>query len=105
MPTLSPQQSAILEKLLAKGFEFVSFPLYPNYIGVKKGNCAVLLTPAEGHTLRLFGEACYLVDGQLSVRVTRGAQKLYVWKKKELAVTPEREAEIAAFRRELEAHL
>ncbi len=105
MPTLGPQQTAILEKLLAKGFAFASFPLYPNYIGVKKGNCAALLAPVEQHALRMFGEACYLVDGQLGVRVTRGAQKLYVWKKKELAVTAEREAELVAFRQELSAHL
>jgi hypothetical protein len=105
MPTLSAQQTAVLEKLLAKGFEFVSYPLYPNYFGVKKGNCAALLAPQGSVGMRLFGEACYLVDGQLSVRVTRGAQALYVWKKKELAVTPERAAEVEVFRQELLALL
>ncbi|HEV1993841.1 MAG TPA: hypothetical protein VGR03_05890 [Candidatus Acidoferrum sp.] len=105
MPALSPQQTAILEKLLAKGFEFVSYPLYPNYFGVKKGNCAALLAPQGSDAMRLFGEASYLVDGQLSVCVTRGAQALYVWKKKELAATPERAAEVDAFRRELLAQL
>jgi hypothetical protein len=101
MPTPSPQQTEILEKLLSKGFELASFPLYPNYFGVKQGNCAALLAPVADGGLRIFGEACYLVDGQLSVRVARGAQALYVWKKKELAATPEREAEVAAFRDEL----
>ena len=105
MPTLNPHQAAILENLLAKGFEFASFPLYPNYFGVKKKNCAALLAPEEGSGLRLFGEPCYLVDGQLSVRVTRGTQDLYVWKKKELAATPERAAELDAFCKELLVHL
>jgi hypothetical protein len=99
--TLTPQQAAILEKLLAAGFEFVGFPLYPNTVGVKKGNCAGLLSPVESAGLKVFGEPCYLLEGQLSVRVTRGAKKLYVWKKKELEATPEREAEVAAFRQEL----
>lgn len=101
MLALTPQQSALLEKLLQKGFTFASFPLYTDCIGVKKGNCAALLAPDGETGLRLFSEASYVVDGQLSVRVKRSGQELYVWKKKELTVTPEREAEVAAFRREL----
>ena len=101
MLTLDPQQTVILERLLQNGFQLASFPLYSNCVGVKKGNCAALLAPDEKGGLRLFSEPCYLLDGQLSVRVTRGARKMYVWKKKELAVTPESEAEIAAFQQEL----
>jgi|ERR1700693_548631 len=105
MPTLTPQQTAILERLLARGFVPSSFPLYPNCIGMTRGNCAALLVPEGENRLRLFGEASYIVDGQLSVRVVRGGQDLYVWKRKELAVTPQREAEIEAFRRDLLALL
>jgi hypothetical protein len=105
MLTLNPQQAAVLEKLVEKGFQMVSFALYANCVGVKRGNCAALLAPQDGAGLRLFGEVCYLVDGQLSVRVVRGGQELYVWKKKELTVTAERAAEVAAFRRELLALL
>jgi hypothetical protein len=101
MLTLDPQQIAILERLLQNGFQPASFPLYTNCVGVKQGNCAALLAAGENGGLRLFGEPSYLLEGQLSVRVTRGTQKLYVWKKKELTVTPEREAEIEKFRREL----
>ncbi len=101
MQELSPRQIATLEKLPSKGFQIVSFPMYSNYIGVKRGNCAALLTADAGGGLRLYGEPCYLVDSQFSVRVVRGAQHVFVWKKKELAVTPEREVELDNFRREL----
>jgi len=101
MLALTPQHTAILEKLLQKGFAFASFPLYTNCIGVKKGNCAALLAPDGDTRLRLFSEASYVVDGQLSVRVKRSAREFYVWKSKELPVTPERDAEVAEFRREL----
>lgn len=101
MLTLTPQQTALLERLLAGGFVPSSFPLYPNCIGVKRGNCAALLAPEGDARMRLFGEPSYLVDGQLSVRVVRGTQEVYVWKRRELAVTVERAAEVEAFRREL----
>jgi hypothetical protein len=101
MLTLTLQQTAILERLVQKGFQIVSFPLYTNGVGVMRGNCAALLAPEGDTGLRLFSEASYVVDGQLSVRVRRGGQDLYVWKKKELAVTTQREAEVAEFRREL----
>ena len=51
--------------------------------------------------MRVFGAPSFLVDGQLGVRVTRGGQEFYVWKKKELPATPERMAEVEEFRTEL----
>ena len=101
MPSLSSQHIAILQKLLENGFEIVSFPLYPNSVGVRKGNCAALLSPQEGGGMRVFGAPSFLVDGELSVRVTRNGQEFYVWKKQELPATPERMAEVEEFRNEL----
>lgn len=102
MLELTPQQMAVLERLRQHGFSFAAFPLYASYIGVKKGNCAALLAAQNGATLRVYGEACYLVGGQMSVRVQRSGRELFVWKKHELAATPERREELARFRAELE---
>lgn len=101
MIELTPEQVAVLERLRARGFAFATFPLYSNKIGVRKGNCAALLDPVPGHGLRVFGEPCYLVEGKLSVPVTRGNQKFFVWKKNQVPATPERLEELGKFAREL----
>jgi hypothetical protein len=98
---LTPVQVAALEKLHSRGFQFVAFPLYASYVGVRKGNCATLLAPVEGGGMRVYGEPCFLVDGNLSVRVKRQEQVLYVWKQKSLAATPEREDELKRFSAEV----
>lgn len=93
---------AVLERLRQRGFAFAAFPLYAAYIGVKKGNCAALLAPQDGTTLKVYGEASFLVGGQLSVRVRRPGGEYFVWKQSELEATPERRRELEAFRAELE---
>ncbi len=104
MPELSALQIAVLERLQAGGFELVAFPLYANYVGVRKGNCAALLQPA-GDGMKVFSEPCYLVAGNLSVRVTRGGQQWFVWKKNRLRATSERLAELDQFSTALAALL
>jgi hypothetical protein len=42
-----------------------------------------------------------MVAGNLSVRLKRGLAEVFVWKKTELPVTPERLQELESFRREL----
>jgi hypothetical protein len=98
---LTPEQLALLERLAAQSFQVVSFPLYPGAVGVRKGNCAALLGPDEGRGLRLFGEPSYLLEGNFTVRVTRGGRPWFVWKKKEVEATPERMAELESFAEEL----
>jgi hypothetical protein len=102
---LSPKQIGILEKIAARGFAIVAFPLYASAVGVRKGNCAALLRPAENGGMSLLGEPCWLVNGNLSVRVKRAGVELFVWKKQQVETTPERLAEVANFRRELEGIL
>jgi hypothetical protein len=99
---LSPKQIGILEKIAANGFAIVAFPLYASAVGVRKGNCAALLTPVPNSGMRLLGDPCWLVNGNLSVRVQRGGVGFYVWKKQEVEATAERLAEVVSFRRELE---
>jgi len=98
---LTPKQVAALEKLHSRGFQFVAFPLYASYVGIRRGNCATLLAPVEGGGMRVFGEPCYLVEGNLSVRVKRHEQTFFVWKQKSLAATPERDEELERFSAEV----
>jgi len=93
---LTPAQIAVLQRLAVRGFQGAAFPLYANAVGVRKGNCAALLAPVAGG-MKLVAEPSYLVDGNLSVRVTRGARNYFVWKKKQIEVTPERRAELERF--------
>lgn len=101
MLELSPPQIALLERLVAQGFQPVAFPLYASAVGVRKGNCAALLQPVQGGGLRLFGEPCYLVEGNLSVRIRRAGKQWFVWKKKQLEASTARLAELDQFTLEL----
>jgi hypothetical protein len=98
---LSEQQLTILQRLVAAGFTPVAWPLYANYVGVRKGNCGALLAPTTDGKLSVFGSAFCLVEENPAVRVSRGGRTLYVFKKAQLEATPELEAELADFRREL----
>lgn len=101
MLELTPEQIALLERLSAQGFQVVAYPLYPSTVGVRKGNCAALLRPTEGGRLRLYGEPSYLVEGNLTVRVTRAGRQWFVWKKKQVEATPEGMGELERFAEEL----
>ena len=97
MNEFSPQQTAILERLVAKEFNLVAFPLYANAVGVRKGSCAALLDPVANGGFRLFGEPCVLLDGNLTVRITEKGKTWFVWKKQRLEATAERLSELANF--------
>ncbi len=101
MPELSPQQRVALENIVAQGFRLAAVPLYANAIVVCRGNCAALLQPSETGGLGLVGGPCYLVDGNLSVRLTRSGRHWFVWKKRRVEATPARLAELDSFTREL----
>ena len=101
MLELSPNQIGILETIASRGFAIVAFPLYASAVGVRKGNCAALLSPGADGGFRLLGDACWLVDGNLSVKVRKNGAEWFVWKKREVEATPERLSEVADFRDEL----
>ncbi|MGH9815021.1 MAG: hypothetical protein ACRD5F_06375 [Candidatus Acidiferrales bacterium] len=102
MLALNTQQMAVLERLRDRGFSFAAFPLYAQHIGVKKGNCAALLSTQGGGRLKVYGSATYVVAGQLGARVQREEGEFFVFKKSELPATPERIAELERFATELE---
>lgn len=98
---LSPQQIATLQRLVAAGFRPIAVPPYESALCIRKGECAVVLAPVPNGGLRVLAPASYLVDGNFGVRLTRGNGEVFVWKKSEIAATPERLEELAGFRREL----
>jgi len=98
---LTPKQAALLQCLYGLGFEFVAFPVYPNYIGVRRGHCAALLEPVSSGTFRIFGEPAYLVDGNLSAKITLDGHDYFIWKKQKLEATALRRGELSLFAEEL----
>lgn len=101
MLELTPVQTAALERLVARGFTLVAFPLYASAIGVRRNSFAALLVPVAGGGLRVLGEPCYLIDGNLTVRVRRGGRQWFVWKSKSTEATPDLLAQLNSFSEEL----
>ncbi len=102
MSNLTSEQMQLLHRLAGQGFEIVSFLMFERYIGVRKGNCAVLLESVPGNRFRFYNAPCYLVDGHLSACIEQDERKWFVWKGKRVEATPERLSELARFRQELE---
>jgi hypothetical protein len=98
---LSPQQIGTLERLVAAGFRPIAIAPYESALCMRKGECAVVLAAVPNGGLKVLAPASYLVDGNFGVRLKRGNGEVFVWKKSEIAATPERLEELAAFRREL----
>jgi hypothetical protein len=105
MVELSPKQMQSIERLLEAGFRPLAIPPYESALCMRRGDCAAVLAPVPDGGLRLWAPATYLVDGNLSVRLKRGDGEVFVWKKNELAATPERLQELEKFRAELAAIL
>ncbi len=105
MLDLTPQQVAALERLRGAGFAIAAFPMYASHLAAKRGDCAVLLAPVEGAGMRVYGEACYLVKGQMGVRLRRDGRDWFVWKKDQVEATPERVAALQQFVAEVRAVL
>lgn len=99
---LSPQQRQIIERLLEAGFRPIAIPPYENALCLRKGGCAAVLSPGANGGLKLLAPPSCLVEGNLSVRIKRGAGEIFVWKGKELEASAERLRELEDFRGELE---
>ena len=101
MQELSPRQMEIIERLFKAGFRPIAIPPYESALCMKKGECAAILAPVPDGGLKLLAPPSYLVEGNLSVKLKRGASEVFVWKKKEVKATPEKLKELESFRREL----
>ena len=97
---LTPQQIGFLTQLRSRGFDIVAFPLYEDFVGVRKGNCGALLAPDVGG-FKIYGEPSYLVRGQPSARMIQSDGHWFVRKDERVAATPERTSELDAFAAEL----
>ena len=105
MPELTPHQMRVFERLFEAGFRPIAIPPYESALCVRRGECAALLSPVPNAGLRLLAAPTYIVDGNLSVKLKRGKDEIFVWKKKEIEATPERLQELEGFRRDLTAIL
>ncbi len=101
MLELSAQQMQTMERLFEAGFRPIAIPPYESALCLKRGECAAVLSPVTNGGLKLLAPPSYLVDGNLSVLLKRGAGELFVWKKREVEATPEKVRELEEFRREL----
>jgi hypothetical protein len=101
MVEFSPQQVQVVERLFAAGFRPIAIPPYESALCVRRGECAAILSPVPNGGLKLLASPSYLIDGNLSVRLKRGGGEVFVWKKTEMQVTPERLQELAVFREDL----
>jgi hypothetical protein len=101
MTELSPQQMEIVERLFAAGFRPIAIPPYESALCMRRADCAAILAPVPNGGLKVLAPPSYLVDGNLSVRIKRGAGEVFVWKKTELPATPERLRDLESFQREL----
>jgi len=101
MIELSPQQMQVIERLFTAGFRPIAIPPYESALCMRKGNCAALLAPVPNAGIKLLAPPSFLVDENLSVKLKRGAGEVFVWKKNEVAATPEKLTELESFRREL----
>jgi hypothetical protein len=48
--------------------------------------------------LRMLAPPSFIIEGNLSVKLRRGQKDVFVWKKSEVEVTPERSTELETFR-------
>ena len=101
MVELTPQQMKTMESLFEAGFRPIAIPPYENALCLKRGDCVAVLAPVLNGGLRVLAPPSYLVAGNLSVKLKRGAGEVFVWKKNEVEATPDRLEELARFRREL----
>ena len=104
MQELSPAQIAILERLTAAGFKFVTLPHVERYLGVEKEGFVALLEPAEGQ-LRVFGQVGRRMGEGMGMLVGREGWQAFVWHQEEVAATPELLAGYNRFRSELKVLL
>ena len=101
----TPQQAQILQRLYTQGFQIVAFPMYANYVGVRKGECAALLAPVPSGGFTIFGAPTCMVGDNLGARVTRSDGDYFVWKNDKVEATPQRRSKLDQFSAELTSNL
>ena len=96
-----PDPAEQLQKIYLAGFELQSLERFPTAVGVVKGNCMVLLQ-ATPTGLQPVGQAGWRLGDVLGVLVEKEGKRVFQNKLNVVEATPERLAELDAFRQELE---
>jgi hypothetical protein len=96
-----PDPAEQLQKIYLAGFELQSLERFPAAVGVVKGNCIVLLQ-AMPTGLQPIGQAGWRLGDALGVLVEKEGKRFFQNKLNIVEATPERLAELDAFRQELE---
>lgn len=92
--------AAQLQQIYLAGFELQTFERYPKLIGVTKGNCVALLVPGVDG-LQIMGTPGWRMGEVLGVLTEVSGRKVFQAKSETVEATPERIAELDAFRTEL----
>ncbi len=101
MMELTQVQMQVVERLFAAGFRPIAIPPYEKALCMRRGECAALLAPVENGGLKLLAVPTFLVNGNLGVRVKKGAGEAFVFKKDSVGATAERLKELEEFKVEL----
>jgi hypothetical protein len=89
-----------LQRIYLEGFELQTFERYPKLIGVIKGNCVALLVPGVDG-LQIMGSPGWRMGEVLGVLTEVNGRKVFQAKSEVVEATPERIAELDAFRAQL----
>jgi len=92
----------VMQRLFEAGFRPIAIPPYENALCLRKGECVAALATIPNGGLKLLAPPSFLVDGNFSVKLKRGAKEVFVWKKREVEATPEKVRELESFRKELQ---
>src|SRR4051794_21570804 len=89
-----------LQRIYLAGFELQAFERYPKLVGITKGNCVALLVPGVDG-LQIMGTPGWRMGEVLGVLTEVSGKKVFQAKSEVVEATPERIAELDAFRAEL----
>jgi hypothetical protein len=93
-----------LQTIYLAGFDIETRERYPNSVAVVKGNCAALLQ-ATPNGLTMIGTPGWRMGELMGVLTEVSGRKVFQSKSELVDATPERLAELQAFRTELESQL
>jgi hypothetical protein len=90
-----------LQRLYLAGFEFQTFDLFPNAVGVTRGDCIVIVLPLPAG-LQMIGTPGWRVGQSIGVLTEQNGRKVFQNKAEAVEATPDRLKTLASFRRDVE---
>jgi hypothetical protein len=93
-----------LQRLYLAGFEFQTFEMFPNTVGVIRRDCIVLMLPTP-QGLQMVGTPGWRVGEVIGVLTEVNGRKVFQNKGEVVEATPERIAELDLFKVDVKAAL